>query len=213
MGALKDKLALLRRRVGAVIVEVGGHPIRVPPGVLDPVLFRSGEWLAIEVADRVAAMGDHPTLLDLGCGSGVVGVLAQAAGAQVTAVDLDPRACAAARANGIARVRQGDLFAPVQGERFDLIVFNPPYFPGHPQQHHLGRALFGGAGLEVVQRFAAEVDLSLEPAGGRAWVVWSDLAPPPEPHLGMGWERVTSAWRSGEELSLWERVAPPQRSP
>ena len=72
---------LLRHRV----VAVDGHRIHVPPTVLDPVLFRSGAWFARWVADHITS---GSRLLDLGCGTGIVGVLAQQRGAQVVASDI-----------------------------------------------------------------------------------------------------------------------------
>ena len=145
-------------------VEVDGHPLTIPPGVLDPVLFRSGAWFA----QRHAASLSHPGLrvLDMGCGSGVVGVLARAAGARVIATDIDPRACEAARTNGLPDVRQGDLFEPVRDEAaFDRICFNPPYLPGKSQDRPFGTALYGGEDFEVIRRFSAALDDFLAPDG------------------------------------------------
>ena len=74
-------------------------------------------------------------VLDLCTGSGYLAIAAALAGArEVTAVDVLPRAVIAtrlnARLNG-TRVNAllGDLFAPVRGRRFDVIVSNPPYVP------------------------------------------------------------------------------------
>lgn len=73
------------------------------------------------------------TVLDLGCGGGVQALLAARHAERVTGVDLNPRAVAFARfnarLNGVtnAEFRVGDLFGPVRGERFDLLVCNPPY--------------------------------------------------------------------------------------
>lgn len=179
-------------------VTVDGHTLVVPPGVLDPVLFRSGAWFA----RAVAAEARGRTVLDLGCGTGVVGVLAQAAGARVTASDIAPRACGAARDNGLGDVRRGDLFEGVQGERFDLVTFNPPYLRGRAQDHPLGRALFGGEDLGVLRRFAAAVPAHLTDDGS-AWVVLSDRGPGAASALGPGW-RMRRAERLGDEvLGLW----------
>jgi methylase of polypeptide subunit release factors len=67
-------------------------------------------------------------------------VFAAARGYDVTAVDIEPRAASCARANAILnkvedkiRVVEGDLFAPVQGRTFDLVVFNLPFFRGVPE--------------------------------------------------------------------------------
>jgi release factor glutamine methyltransferase len=84
-------------------------------------------------------------VVDLGTGSGAIALaLARERPAwQVTGVDVSAAALAVARANGealgLARVRWlcGSWFAPVAGERFDLVVSNPPYVaPGDP---HLAR--------------------------------------------------------------------------
>lgn len=80
------------------------------------------------------------TILDLGCGSGVLAVLLGLShpGAAVEAVDIQPeaaaRAAAAMELNGLspAGVRCGDLRnhrALFAAGRFDLVVCNPPYFP------------------------------------------------------------------------------------
>jgi methylase of polypeptide subunit release factors len=71
--------------------------------------------------------------LDLCTGSGVQAFLAARHAARVVAVDINPRAlnlaAFGARLNRIAHVelREGDLFDPVAGERFDLVFANPPY--------------------------------------------------------------------------------------
>jgi hypothetical protein len=71
--------------------------------------------------------------LDLGTGCGLVALLASAHSGQVHATDKNPRAIAFARfnadLNGIRNVEcsAGDLFEPVAGHRFDLVISNPPY--------------------------------------------------------------------------------------
>jgi len=71
--------------------------------------------------------------LDVGTGCGVQALLAARHAERVVAVDTNPRALMFtefnARLNRTANVecRRGSLFEPVSGERFDLIVCNPPY--------------------------------------------------------------------------------------
>jgi release factor glutamine methyltransferase len=75
------------------------------------------------------------SVLDLCTGSGLLAVVAARHRARhVTAADVSRRAVWSARMNArLNRVRvravQGDLFAPVSDERFDVIVSNPPYVP------------------------------------------------------------------------------------
>ena len=74
-----------------------------------------------------------PRVLDLGTGCGIVALLAASHSEQVCAVDLNPRAVSFAlfnsRLNGLGNVTclQGDRFEPVRGQRFDLILCNPPF--------------------------------------------------------------------------------------
>lgn len=82
-----------------------------------------------------AGLAPEARVLDLCTGSGFLGIAAARAGAsQVTAVDVSRRAVLAARLNArLNHVRveavRGDLFEPVGGRRFDVIVSNPPYLP------------------------------------------------------------------------------------
>jgi release factor glutamine methyltransferase len=125
------------------------------------------------------------SVLDLGTGSGLAALVAAEAGAgRVVATDLSPAAVRCAAVNiaqaGLADrvvVRQGDLFAPVTGERFDLIISNPPYLRGVPltlAEH----AYLGGSHYEWLDRFAAEAADYLTPRG-RVLVVLGDAADVP----------------------------------
>ena len=73
------------------------------------------------------------TALDLGTGCGVLALTMARRARHVVATDLNPRALEfgrrAAELNGVANVewRQGDWYAPVRGQRFELIACNPPY--------------------------------------------------------------------------------------
>jgi SAM-dependent methyltransferase len=74
--------------------------------------------------------------LDLGCGAGTLALLLCEDAECVIGTDINPRAIEFSRlnaeVNGIANVefRAGDLFEPVRDEQFDLIVSQPPYYPG-----------------------------------------------------------------------------------
>ncbi len=73
------------------------------------------------------------TALDLGTGCGVLALTMARHAERVVATDVNPRALAFARRsaqlNRIANVewRRGDWYAPVRGQRFELIACNPPY--------------------------------------------------------------------------------------
>jgi release factor glutamine methyltransferase len=141
----EDELAryrgLIKRRLAGESVsylvgetEFWGLPFHVDESVMVP---RPDTETVIEVVravrpDRTQAF----RILDLCTGSGVIAVsLAKEYPAvQVVATEVSPAAAAIARRNAARNqvadrvdVREGDLFAPVAGERFDLITANPPY--------------------------------------------------------------------------------------
>jgi release factor glutamine methyltransferase len=137
----------------------------------------------------VAAMAEHESprgasVLDVFSGSGVLGISAALLGARsVTAIDISRRAVLNARLNAhLNRVRvralRGDMFAPVTGERFDLVLANPPYLPGADDQlpaRGAERAWEGGiTGRLLIDRFCAGVAAHLAP-GGSALLVHSSL--------------------------------------
>ena len=109
------------------VTRFGALRLVVPPGVYAP---RSDTALLAEhlpPAERV---------LELCTGTGALALTAAARGARrVVAVDRSARAVLAARLNarlnGLdVEVRSGDLFGALRpGERFDLILANPPYLP------------------------------------------------------------------------------------
>lgn len=114
--------------------EFWGLPITVNEHVLVP---RPDTETLIEVARGLRADRNAPCrVLDLCTGSGAIAVALakELPAATIVATDISIEAVAIAKKNvernGIAdrvTVRVGDLFAPVQGEQFDLIVSNPPY--------------------------------------------------------------------------------------
>ncbi len=168
---------ILRRRLDRVVVEtVAGIPLVVLREVFNPVVFRSGRFLAESLGAGLAGAAGHGLrALDLGTGSGVGALFAARAGYAVTAVDVNPEAVRCVRINALLHhledrieALEGDLFEPVRGRRFDLVLFNPPFFRGEPG-HRLDAAW---RSLDVLERFAAGLDEVLAP-GGRALVVLS----------------------------------------
>lgn len=122
-------------------------------------------------------------VLDVFTGSGALALAAARSGARsVTAVDLSRRALLAvrfnARRNGVrVRTLRGDVVAPVAEERFDLILANPPYFPGSKRlpSHSAARAWEGGYdGRVLVDRLCAEAPACLKP-GGRLVLVHNTM--------------------------------------
>ena len=192
-----------RRAAGEPLQYILGHTdfmgldMKVTPGVLIPRPETEGlcELLAEEAKER-AAQGDAGVsqnktvpwparILDLCTGSGCIAAWAAHtfADASVTATDLSEEALAVACANckahetypGQITLKQGDLFdALPEGERFDVIISNPPYIPSatvdgletEVKDHEPRLALDGGPeGMDVVSRIIAQAPDHLAPGG------------------------------------------------
>jgi release factor glutamine methyltransferase len=132
-------------------------------------------------------LGPGSAVLDLGTGSGLLAVTAALTGARVVAVDVSRRALASVRLNArLNRVavdgRRGDLFAAVLGERFDVIVSNPPYLPsvGDPPKRGAARAWDAGpTGRLFIDRICSQAHEHLSP-GGVLLLLHSSLCREPE---------------------------------
>ena len=175
---------LIKRRLGGEPVaylvgetEFWSLPFTVDASVLVP---RPDTETLVETALTLAPA--PAAILDLCTGSGVIAVsLAHdRPGARVVATDVSAAAAAVARKNAERNavadrvdVRVGDLFAPVAGERFDLIVSNPPYIAtaviatlSAEVRREPILALDGSAdGLAFYDRIAAEAVAHLVPGG------------------------------------------------
>jgi HemK-related putative methylase len=159
------KLFLRRRHEGFVLEKVCGASLVVAPGVLNPRLMRTGEFLAAQLAGQLEAPAE---VLDMGTGSGVCAVIAARHSRRVVAIDINPAAVRCARMNVLMNqlddrieVLEGDLFAPVAGRRFDVVLFNPPFLEGVPRDD----ADRAWRSTDVARRFAAQLREHLTPTG------------------------------------------------
>lgn len=131
-------------------------PLVVMPGVFDPVATKVGDWFGRALAEDVIP---GESWLDLGCGTGVVGIALAEAGARVTCADVDPRAVRNAAANAVLRgvtihTAVSDLVDGLAGQRFDHLAANLPFWPGDPQGRTFGRAFYAGEDFALLRRFA-----------------------------------------------------------
>lgn len=178
--ALRWRFRLFQRhRHNRLVVEyVEDRPLVILPDVFNPKLFRTGAFMA-HFLDQEGLPSDA-TVLDMGTGSGIGAVAAARWTPRIDAVDINPHAVRCARINALLNavddritVHHGDLFAPVQGRRFDVVLFNPPYFRGTPEDalDHAWRS------DDVVERFAAALPSHLAPDGYALVVLSSDGDP------------------------------------
>ncbi|WP_018295676.1 DUF7059 domain-containing protein [Corynebacterium lubricantis] len=170
------------------------------------------------------------SVLDLGTGSGVQAVAQAGSALRVVATDVHKRALDLAQATlngaGIDNVelRHGAWFDPVQGQRFDRIVANPPFVVGPPEIGHIyrdsGLDLDGATELVVSQApdhlqdggtaymlgswvlthdqsWASRIASWLPKRGVSAWVIQRDLADP---------GKYVSTWLKDESVDLRSRA-------
>lgn len=175
--------SLVRRRAaGEPIAYITGTrdfwslTLEVTPATLIP---RPETELLVELA--LARLPQGGRVVDLGTGSGAIAlaIAKERPDAAVFAVDASDDALAVACRNaqrlGLERVRfaQGDWLTPLEGERFDLILSNPPYIES--DDHHLREgdlrfepvtALASGAdGLDDIRRIVTTSTTHLVPGG------------------------------------------------
>jgi release factor glutamine methyltransferase len=157
----------------------GGFVFEVCSEVYEPAedSFLFAENLNVNVGARV---------LDMGTGSGILGIIAARQASEVLSVDVNPHAVRCAKQNaalnkvaGNMAFMQSDLFAAIsETAKFDLILFNAPYLPSEAgeEESWLGRAWAGGTtGREFIDRFIAQAPEHLE-CGGEILLMQSNLA-------------------------------------
>lgn len=133
----------------------------VHPQVYEP---REDSFLLADVVPDYAR-GD---VLDLGTGCGIQAIIAAEKASKVVATDINPHAIECARENAKLNnveldLRQGDLFEPVAGEKFDLIIFNLPYVPVEEKpEEWIDHSYVEG---EVIKRFLEGYRNFLKPGG------------------------------------------------
>ena len=184
--AVRFETLVARREAGEPLAYLlgsawfAGHEFTVTPDVLIP---RPDTEVLVDLAVERAHALSSPRVVDLGTGSGIVPVTLalRCPRAQVTAVDISAAALAVAQANAVRhrasiRFLHGDWYAPLAGERFDLIVSNPPYvaegdphllrdgLPFEPQQA-LTDGVPGGEGMACLHAIIAGAGAHLLPGG------------------------------------------------
>lgn len=188
IGALVKRRISTRRPAAYLLnkIYMRGLPFYVDERTIVPRSFIGeilDEHFAFDMGLQLREASQVSRVLDLCTGSGCLAILAARAfpNATIDAADLSADALAVARRNvedhGLTqriRLVQGDLFAPLRGERYDVIVSNPPYvdaegMAGLPAEcaYEPRMAFDGGAdGIDLVRRILKDAKAHLEEGGG-----------------------------------------------
>jgi SAM-dependent methyltransferase len=155
-----------------VIERAAGRSFLVLPDVFNPVAFRTGRYLAEYVQEMpttdTSGVSRQISALDVGTGCGIHAIIAAERGFQVDAVDISPAATQCARINvilndveSLVTVHQGDLFEPVAGRRFDLVMCSLPKFRGQPESNFE----LSWRSIDVIDKFTMGLSDVLTPQG------------------------------------------------
>ena len=158
--------------------------IETHPEVYDPA---EDTFLLLEAVD----IKKDDSVLEIGTGCGLIALECARMGANVICTDINPFAVELTKKNylmnqtllnGNFEVRTGDLFSPIlSSEKFDKIIFNPPYLPTKKEELTGGSGWFdiatngGKDGLLITKRFLEEMSNYIN-KNGQAYFVFSSLS-------------------------------------
>ena len=161
-------------------------------------------------------------VLEIGTGCGIVALECARLGAKVICTDINPYAVKLTSENysknmsllkGTVEIRLGDLFSIIKPEeKFDIVIFNPPYLPTNAEERIGGSGWFdiatdGGIdGLKVTKRFIGQVGNYLK-SNGCAYFVFSSLSDKKKlekyiSNAGFKSEIVLSRWYNDERIEI-----------
>ena len=156
----------LDRHKTAGVYEVAGLTFSCPSGIYQPHEFGSTRFAIRGMFSGLPLPGSR--ILELGTGSGAIGIVLAATGLDVTLLDIDPVAVECAKNNAennkiSVSVLQSDLFSAVEDQKYDVIFFNIPLLDKQiVEPLEIISCDFGG---ELFARFLAEAPDYLLPEG------------------------------------------------
>lgn len=164
-----------RNHTGVYWQDFQGLKLKVSPDVFNPAYTKVSGLLAENIKVN---RGDK--VLDMFCGTGVLGLLASRLAIKIVGIDINPLAIDCATANALSMgvshkvdLRVGDLWEAVKThERFDLIIANPPLLPINPTSL-LEMAVADSPKMTLMTRFVGGCHKYLSP-GGRVLMTFSN---------------------------------------
>lgn len=174
----------LNKKSSKKIFHYNGLKIELHHEVYEPAedTFQLLEVIKINEGDRV---------LELGTGCGIIALECARRGAKVVCTDINPHAFELTQTNYSKNIsllkrnvgiRCGDLFSVIKpDERFDVVIFNPPYLPTRAKDRVGGSGWFdvatdgGATGLTITKRFIEDLHKHLN-KNGYAYFVFSSLS-------------------------------------
>ncbi len=138
--------------------------LKIPKEVYEP---REDSFLLAKVLEKKLSAKKYKTVLEIGCGSGMLAIISAKAGAQVFATDISAETLECAKNNALKNKVKinfilSDLFEKISG-KFDMIIFNPPYLP--EEISSFSSTWAGGKNLELILRFVSDAKNFLAPHG------------------------------------------------
>lgn len=134
--------------------------LKVKPGVFHPKFFSSTGFM-LEFLEFMNFSGKK--VIEIGSGSGLISIVAAKEGARVTAIDISKIAVENTRLNiglnqdridprsGHVEVIESDLFEKINHGVFDLLIVNPPFYPGEAQKPE-DHAWYAGKDMDYFQK-------------------------------------------------------------
>lgn len=183
--------------------HANGMVFSVPSGVFHPGLYFSTQ-IFVDFLGTYPLRGEK--VLEIGAGSGMISLFCAQKGAQVTATDISSIAVSTvsqnATRNGLSlTVLESDLFQAIPPQAFDLVVVNPPYFPGQPQNEE-EYAWYCGPAFEYFHRFFQGIGSYLESQGEALMILSEDCQLGEIQRIGREYGKemvlVKRKWKMGE---------------
>lgn len=126
---VRDMFLTLKGSPDVTETEIDGIRLKILPNVFSPEIFFESRWFA----EKMATLAAGKKLLEIGPGTGIIGLFAALKGAEVTAVDVNEVAIENTKINFEAHnlsvdARQGSVYEPLgEDEKFDVIFWNHPF--------------------------------------------------------------------------------------